>query len=98
MPLLFAYMSTIKLTLHGRVQGVGFRYFVKQQAEKYKIKGYVKNLPGNRMGIMAQSEDNSQLNQFLRECKRGPVLSKVEKDEEEEVKDARKFREFEVRV
>jgi len=50
------------------------------------------------MGIMAQSEDNSLLSQFLRECKRGPVLSKVEKEEEEEVKDARKFREFEVRV
>jgi len=92
------HMRTVKLTLHGRVHGVGFRYFVKQQAEKYNIKGYVKNLPGERMGIMAQSEDNSLLSQFLRECKRGPVLSKVEKEEEEEVKDARKFREFEVRV
>ena len=91
-------MRTVKLTLHGRVQAVGFRYFVKQQAEKYNIKGYVKNLPGNRIGVMAQSEDSTQLNQFLRECKRGPVLSKVEKEEEEEVKDAKKFREFEVRL
>lgn len=91
-------MKTIRLILHGRVQGVGYRYFVNQQAQKYNIKGYVRNIPGNRMEILGQSEDNSLLSQFIRECKRGPILSRVEKEEEEELKEAKRFREFEVRV
>ena len=36
-------ISTAKLTIHGIVQGVGYRYFVKSAAERLKLKGYVRN-------------------------------------------------------
>ena len=33
-----------KITVKGVVQGVGFRYFAQQNAVKFQLKGYVKNL------------------------------------------------------
>ncbi|MBN2411886.1 acylphosphatase [candidate division KSB1 bacterium] len=31
------------ITVHGVVQGVGFRYFAYREAQSYKLKGYVRN-------------------------------------------------------
>lgn len=36
-------MITMKLILHGRVQGVGMRYFVHKTARNYRINGFVRN-------------------------------------------------------
>ena len=36
-------IKTYKILLSGRVQGVGFRYFAESVADKYSVKGYVKN-------------------------------------------------------
>ena len=33
----------------GRVQGVGFRYFVVQKARKLELNGIVKNAPGGKV-------------------------------------------------
>jgi acylphosphatase len=35
----------------GRVQGVGFRYTVKNIALQYDVAGYVKNLPDGRVEV-----------------------------------------------
>ena len=43
----------------GRVQGVGFRYTVRQLAKGYDVIGWVKNLPDGRVELLAggQSEE-----------------------------------------
>jgi len=38
----------------GRVQGVGFRYFVKQQAESLSLTGWVRNLPEGQVEVIAE--------------------------------------------
>lgn len=38
----------------GRVQGVGFRYTVKQVAAGYEISGTVRNLPDGRVELVAE--------------------------------------------
>jgi acylphosphatase len=63
--------QSVILTIHGRVQGVGFRYFVKQQADKYCINGFVRNLPDGNVYIEAEGE-SEQLNHFIQICKQGP--------------------------
>ena len=36
-------MKTIKATITGSVQGVFFRGYIKEQADKLGLKGYVRN-------------------------------------------------------
>jgi acylphosphatase len=38
----------------GRVQGVGFRYTVKQVAAGYEVMGTVRNLPDGRVELVAE--------------------------------------------
>lgn len=44
-------MSRLRRVYHysGRVQGVGFRYTVKNIALQYDVTGYVRNLPDGRV-------------------------------------------------
>jgi acylphosphatase len=66
------------LTIHGRVQGVGFRYYVKQNADYFGISGFVKNQLNGNVYIEAEGEPE-QLELFLNICKQGPSHAWVEK-------------------
>lgn len=60
----------------GRVQGVGFRYFVKSAALKNGIKGYVKN--NNDGTVYAEAAaDETRLVAFEAALRKGPALAKV---------------------
>ncbi len=63
-------------TAHGRVQGVGFRYFVQEQAWDLGLAGWVRNeydgtVVGEAAGEPAPLED------FRRQLERGPSMSYV---------------------
>ncbi|MBI4472915.1 MAG: acylphosphatase [Acidobacteria bacterium] len=62
--------------VRGRVQGVGYRYFVLDAAEQLGIRGYVRNLPGGEVEVHAEGEERA-LNQFKEELQRGPRASRV---------------------
>ena len=64
-------MERVRVFVDGHVQGVGFRYFVKRQAETYRINGFVKNLPGGKVEIDAEGEPGP-LEQFMLACQQGP--------------------------
>jgi acylphosphatase len=42
----------------GRVQGVGFRYTVKNVALQHNISGYVRNLPDGRVELVMEGPDD----------------------------------------
>ena len=44
----------IKLIIHGKVQGVGYRFSVKRKADSLGIMGYVKNLHDGSVFTTAQ--------------------------------------------
>ena len=48
----------------GRVQGVGFRYTAQHLAGSYGIKGYVRNLPGGDVELVAEGP-SAQVDAFL---------------------------------
>lgn len=55
---------------------VGFRYFAVKSADRLGLKGYVKNLPGGKVEIVAQGgKDN--LNKFVSRVKEGPSAAEV---------------------
>ena len=45
-----------RLVVSGRVQGVGFRYFVVQAARRLEITGYVRNLRDGTVEIVAEGK------------------------------------------
>lgn len=66
-----------KITVKGRVQGVGFRQSALREARYLGIFGYVKNLPDGTVYIEAEGFSDN-LAQFIKWCKRGPGYGSVE--------------------
>ena len=77
-------MSTVRFLVRGRVQGVGFRWFVSRQARRLGVGGYVCNLPDGSVEVLAHSEDPATLNQFADLLAEGPGHALVESVEREE--------------
>ncbi|MBN2112304.1 acylphosphatase, partial [Candidatus Woesearchaeota archaeon] len=85
-----------RAVVHGRVQGVFFRSAAKKEADKLNLKGYVKNMPGGNVEVVAEGE-KEDLRYFLDWCRKGPVLSYVEKVDAGWEPPTKEFGSFEVR-
>ena len=59
-------MIAKRVIYEGRVQGVGFRYTVKELARGFDVCGWVKNLPDGTVELQAMGE-TAELDDFLRE-------------------------------
>lgn len=70
-------MKRVRVIVGGRVQGVGFRYFVANGARTHNINGYVQNLSDGQVEIDAEGERDN-IHHFLTECRKGPALSRVD--------------------
>jgi len=68
--------------VHGRVQGVGFRYFVMESVRGLDITGWVRNRYDGTVEVMAEGSKSS-LDQLLVMLKRGPRSSNVLKVKED---------------
>jgi acylphosphatase len=66
-----------KITVTGRVQGVGFRRSAANEARYRGIKGFVKNLSNGSVYIEAEGS-REQLNAYVEWCKKGPGFGSVE--------------------
>lgn len=69
-------MERIRIEILGRVQGVGFRHFIKENADKLKLKGYVTNRDDGSVEIVAEGLRND-LKNFLKKVELGPSFSSV---------------------
>ena len=58
----------------GRVQGVGFRYFVLRQAQRFGIGGWVRNVDNGTVELQAEGETDS-MRRFLDQVRSGPGFS-----------------------
>ena len=70
-------MLELKIEFFGRVQGVRFRHFVREIANKSKIRGYVTNRLDGGVLVIAQGE-RKELEGFLSSVQKGSLLAKVE--------------------
>ncbi len=61
----------------GRVQGVGFRYFVQRAARERHLSGHVKNEPDGTVVVEAQGPEG-MLQDLLHELRFGPSLARVD--------------------
>ena len=77
-------MYCVKGFVSGRVQGVGFRYFVRRQADTQQLSGYAKNLTDGRVEFLLQG-DKTAVQQVLELIHRGPSYANVTDVEVEEI-------------
>ncbi|MBK8190175.1 MAG: acylphosphatase [Vampirovibrionales bacterium] len=62
--------------ISGRVQGVGFRYCLRDEAQRLALAGWCRNLPDGRVEAFAQGDDEA-LDALQRWCHRGPPGARV---------------------
>jgi len=83
-----------RFLVRGRVQGVGFRWFVEYEAHMLQIAGWVRNNPDGTVEVLAQGtrEQLAGLHSRLREGPRAARVDHVEVSEAEPVKGLNSFR------
>ena len=88
-------MRRVKVKIHGKVQGISFRAFVRNHAKKLNLNGFVKNLDDGTAEAVFEGEDKS-IEKILELCKKGSLLTNVNNLDviEEEFKN--EFEDFQV--
>jgi acylphosphatase len=84
----------VHVLISGKVQNIGFRQFIKSNAIKLNLKGWVRNLPDGRVEAMITGE-HKNIKQMILLCRKGPFLAEIKNVEIEEVED-RNFDSFEI--
>jgi acylphosphatase len=71
-----------QVTIRGRVQGVGYRYWVEQQAAAHNLEGWVRNRrDGSVEALFAGPQD--VVSNLVTACRRGPSAARVDAVQEE---------------
>ncbi|WP_346845295.1 acylphosphatase [uncultured Rothia sp.] len=85
--------AQLNATVTGQVQGVGFRWWAKGEAEPLGLTGYAKNLVDGSVEILAQgSEENCK--KLLAKLNSGDTAGQVEKVDAEIVAAQGSFKDF----
>lgn len=67
----------VRLLVSGRVQGVGFRWFVREAARQHRLAGWVRNRPDGSVELEASGE-NGAFREFIETIRQGPPGARVE--------------------
>ena len=67
-----------RISVYGKVQNVGFRFYTARTAADFNISGFVKNEPGGSVYIEAEGEE-ADLEVFMEWCRRGPQWARIER-------------------
>lgn len=70
--------KSVRLYITGTVQGVFFRAFVKENAERYNVKGFTRNLEDGRVEVFLEGDVDS-VNKMVGLCEKGPKHSQIKK-------------------
>lgn len=87
---------TVRLIIEGRVQGVGFRYFVAGEAQRRAIGGWARNLRDGRVEVLAQGDPDA-VAALCEACGRGPHGAQVARLDVRDVPAETDYRAFEIR-
>ena len=71
-------MHRVHLRVQGRVQGVGFRYFVLRRAQDLGLTGWVANLANGDVEVEAEGSEDA-LRDLLERVREGPSAARVDR-------------------
>ena len=69
-------MASLHVQIKGRVQGVGFRWFVRVSGRRLQLSGWVKNRPDGSVEVAAAGSED-RLAELRKLVKRGPDGAEV---------------------
>ncbi|MFO7726847.1 MAG: acylphosphatase [Desulfonatronovibrio sp.] len=89
-------MNSMHCTISGKVQGVYFRAWTKEQADSLGVKGWVRNISDGRVEILAQAGEDA-LAEFKKRLIQGSAMSEVKDLDCETLDHDKTYSVFEVR-
>ena len=89
-------METRRCVVHGRVQGVGFRWFVTRNAEVLGVRGTVRNRGDGTVEAVLQADDPGPVEALLERIRRGPAAARVDTVDSESLGAEPRYAGFEV--
>ncbi len=66
------------IRVYGVVQGVGYRAFTMQHAERLGLKGYVRNMEDGSVEVYVEGA-KEKIEELIKKLEEGPFLARVEK-------------------
>lgn len=81
--------KSVRLYVEGTVQGMFFRSFIKENAERHNLKGFVRNLDDGRVEIFLEG-GNEDVDKMIELVKKGPKHAQITKVETK----AERFQDF----
>lgn len=88
-------LQTVKITVSGRVQGVGYRYFIARYAAELGLTGYAKNLFSGDVEICASGR-REFLEALIEKAGSGPMGASVKSCKAEWLDFKNKYDKFEI--
>ena len=86
-------MERVEITVHGRVQGVAFRWYTRKTALGLGLKGWVRNRPDGSVQMVAEGA-RGDLEAFCDWTGRGPDPARVDRQNVAWSEAAGKFEDF----
>jgi acylphosphatase len=71
-------MRFVRLIIHGRVHGVGFRAFVEREAVQRGLDGWVRNRRDGSVETLIAG-DELKLDEMIEVCGRGPAMARIDR-------------------
>ena len=70
--------TAVDVTVTGRVQGVSFRYYTREEATRLGVAGWVANEPDGTVSAHFEGESDA-VDALVDWCRTGPRLARVER-------------------
>jgi acylphosphatase len=70
------------LRIHGKVQGVGYRFFATRVARRMGLKGWIQNMRDGAVEALVEGEKQA-IDDWIEELREGPRFAEVTKIEQE---------------
>lgn len=84
------------LRIHGKVQGVGYRFFATRVARRLGLKGHIQNLRDGSVEAMVEGEGTA-IDEWIEELREGPRFAEVSRIDQEKRDYRGTFGDFDVK-
>ncbi len=88
-------MRRLHIWISGRVQGIGYRAFVREEAQQRSLSGWVRNLDDGRVEMVVEGPDQP-LQALLQQLRKGPAGARVDRVITEDERPKGESRQFQI--